>query len=55
MAKTAVTTNALPTNRNVGIMRGAIMELTEAYCLKLVPKSPWSKSPSQMRYWTGKG
>src|SRR5215210_4028805 len=55
MAMMVVTIRALPINRKVGNIRSPMISLTGAYCLKLTPRSPWSRSPSQMTYWTGIG
>src|SRR3712207_2411232 len=55
MAMIVVTIRAVPINRNVGKIRGPMISLTGAYCLKLTPRSPCKRSPNQMKYWTGIG
>jgi hypothetical protein len=52
MAIMTVNIKEAPISRTVGHTRGAMIEVTGAFCLKLSPKSPWSMSPIQMPYWT---
>jgi hypothetical protein len=56
MAIRTVTISEAPISRTVGHILSTIIELTDVFCLKLVPKSPWrTMSLTQMPYWMGRG